>query len=200
MEVLGKKKAKARKRGFTIVELLVVVAVLGVLMGIISTAASSVIRKARVRKNEALRTLLQQGIATYQAQRGYWPPSKSGQLENWAKDGFTKQDETGYLTDSQYDEMMRHLMKECLNARGNPIMDVSGFAAARVSAVNGRKDRDGKPSCGAEEVQTWVAKQRAGNGPKSNEMVFGYTNPEQNHFRRFRVRFYPESGSVKVEL
>ena len=64
----------------------------------------------------------------------------------------------------------------------------------------GRKDRDGKPSCGAEEVQTWVAKQRAGNGPKSNEMVFGYTNPEQNHFRRFRVRFYPESGSVKVEL
>jgi prepilin-type N-terminal cleavage/methylation domain-containing protein len=70
--------AKRARKGFTIVELLMVIAVLAVLMGIVSTAATSVIRKARTRENEALRSALQAGIATYCQQEGYWPPGKSG--------------------------------------------------------------------------------------------------------------------------
>ena len=49
------------KRGFTIVEMLMVIAVLAVLTGIVATAATSVIRKSRERKTEALRAALQTG-------------------------------------------------------------------------------------------------------------------------------------------
>lgn len=200
MEVSEKKNAKARRRrGFTIVELLVTIAVLAVLMGIISTAATSVIRKSRARKNEALRTLLQQGIATYQAQTGYWPP-KGGQLDDWSKDG-VPEGKDGYLSDAEYDKLMRYLMKMCLNAKGNPVMDVSGFTAVRTSALNSsKKDKDGNPMCSGEDIQTWVAKQRAGTGAKSDQMVFGYANSDRNHFRRFRIHFNSESGSVKVDF
>ncbi len=200
MEVLEEKKSNMRrKRGFTIVELLVTIAVLGVLMGIISTAATSVIRKSRARKNEALRVALQTGIATYHAQTGYWPP-KGGRLDDWSQNG-VPQGKDGYLSDAEYDTLMRYLMKACLNAKGNPVMDVSGFTAVRTAAVNGsKKDKDGNPSCSGEDIQTWVAKQRAGNGPKSDQMVFGYANSERNHFRRFRIFFNTESGSVKVDF
>ncbi len=204
MKLFGRKNAAARRRrGFTIVELLVVIAVLAVLMGIVSTAAASVMRKSRARKNDALRTLLQQGIMTYHAQKNHWPP-ENDQLDDWAENGVPEggdPDERGYLNQKQYDDLMRHLMKECLNARGNPVMDVSGFTAVKLSAVNSsKKDKDGNPSCSGEDIQTWVAKQRAGDGPKSDQMAFGYANSERNHFRRFRIRFVPETGSVKVEF
>ena len=47
-----------RRRGFTIVEMLMVIAVLGILLGIVTTAASSAIRQARVKRAEAMRTVL----------------------------------------------------------------------------------------------------------------------------------------------
>ena len=100
---------KRAKKGFTIVEMLMVIAVLAVLMGIVSTAASSVIRKSRVRKNEALRSALQAGIATYCQQEGFWPPGKKGKLQQWADDGLdakyrSKGQNVAALEDDDYDD------------------------------------------------------------------------------------------------
>ena len=201
-----------KKRGFTIVEMLMVIAVLAVLTGIVATAATSVIRKSRVRKNEALRVALQAGIATYYQQEGYWPPSRNGKLQDWSRDGLDSSaknrkwsdgERVANLESDEYDELVRHLVVRCLNASGNPIMDVSGLAATRKRDADGKKDKDENPMCYSEDVRSWVAKQRArnsrGSTPKSGEMTFGYSNSEKGYFRRFIICYNADSDSVTVE-
>ena len=51
------------KKGFTIVELLMVIAILGVLLGIVTTAATASIRQSRERQAKAMQNTLQNGIA-----------------------------------------------------------------------------------------------------------------------------------------
>ena len=70
---------RARTAGFTIVEMLMVIGILAVLMGIVTTAASAAIRQARERRTEASKQIIQSGIASYLAQKNHWPP-KGGQL------------------------------------------------------------------------------------------------------------------------
>ena len=200
-----------KKRGFTIVEMLMVIAVLAVLTGIVATAASSVIHKARVRKNEALRAALQTGIATFYQQEGYWPPKKGGRLQQWASDGldssargrkWSNGENIACLEADEYDELMRELVVRCLNASGNPIMDVSGYTATLQSAAKST-DKDENPKCYGQDVRTWVAKQRAsdtrGSTPKSNQMTFGYSNSAKGYFRRFIISYNADSDSVTVD-
>lgn len=204
---------KRAKKGFTIVEMLMVVAVLAVLTGIVATAATAAIRKARERKTEALRVALQTGIATYYQQEGYWPPSKNGRLQRWANDGLDSSARNRKWSDgksvanlevSEYDELMRHVVVRCLNASGSPVMDVSGLTATRESDAKRNTDSYGNPKrCYGEEVRSWVAKQRAknsrGSTPKSNQMTFGYTNSD-GFFRRFIIYYNADSDSVTVGL
>lgn len=196
-----------KKRGFTIVEMLMVIAVLAVLTGIVTTAATAVIRKSRVRKNEALRAALQAGIATYCQQEGYWPPGQSGTLQKWADDGLdakyrSKGVTVASLEESDYDELMNYIMTRCLNASGNPVMDVSGFTASRRAATSKRDSQDNLPMCYGEDVRSWVAKLRASNArgsvPKASDLAFGYSNSERGYFRRFVIYYNSESDSVTV--
>ena len=196
-----------KKRGFTIVEMLMVIAVLAVLTGIVASAASAVIHKSRVRKIEALRAALQSGIATCYQQEGHWPPGKTETLQKWAtgEEHLPTRSEgkhVAQLPDDDYDNLVRYLVVRCLNASGNPIMDVSGFTATRKSAAD-KKDPDGNPTCYGEEVRSWVAKQQAkdarGSAPKSSEMTFGYSKSEKGYFRRFRIIYNADSDSVTVE-
>ena len=203
---------RVKKSGFTIVEMLMVIAVLAVLTGIVATAATSVIRKSRVRKNEALRAALQAGIATYCQQEGFWPPGESGTLQNWADDGLdakyrNKGVNVAPLSESDYDALMNYIVTRCLNASGNPVMDVSGFTATRRSATSKRDDDkydpyQGNPLCYGEDIRSWVAKLKASNSrsstPNASEMVFGYSNSEKGYFRRFVIYYNSEADSVTV--
>ena len=186
--------------------MLMVIAVLAVLMGIVATAATSVIRKSRERKNEALRVALQTGIATFYQQNGYWPPSSSGQLQTWAEKGISsalgREWSNGVnitnLDPKEYDELMMFFVKECLNSTKNPYMDASGFTAVRASAASASDYKKELSPCFGEEVRSWVAKQRAGSAPKSGEMTFGYSNSAKGHFRRFIIYYNTDSDSVTV--
>ena len=62
---------RVKRNGFTIVEMLMVIGVLAILTGIVTVAATSAIRQARVRRADALANILQNGIATFYAQNGY---------------------------------------------------------------------------------------------------------------------------------
>ena len=61
------------RRGFTIIELVMVVAIMGILLGIVTTAAAGAIRQARIRKAEACCKVVQAAFETYYAQKGEWP-------------------------------------------------------------------------------------------------------------------------------
>lgn len=198
-------KRNAVKRGFTIVEMLMVIAVLAVLTGIVVTAATSVIHKSRQRKNEALRVALEAGIATFYQQEGFWPP-KSGRLQDWAVNGLDAEDRNKglhvvKLADPDYDALMLALVTRCLNASGNPVMDVSGFTAVRKSAASA-KGTDGLPNCHGEEVRAWAAKLKAtntrGSTPQASEMAFGYSNSDKGYFRRFNISYNSEADNVTV--
>ena len=182
-----------------------VIAVLVVLMGIVSTAASSVIRKSRVRKNEALRAALQAGIATYCQQEGYWPPGKNGAIQKWSDNGLDPEDRStgvGTLDETGYDALMNYIVTRCLNASGNKVMDVSGFTAVRRSATSAKEN--GLPKCYGEEVKSWVAKLKAsnarGSAPQASEMTFGYSSSDKGYFRRFVIKYNAEADNVTVEF
>lgn len=190
-----------KKQGFTIVEMLMVIAVLAVLIGIVATAATSVIHKARMRKNEALRSALQTGIATYYQQEGHWPP-RGGKLQHWADNGMDTSGQTvASLGDGDYDALMSEIVTRCLSTSDSPVMDVSGFTATKRSAAG--KTQNGLPVCYGEDVRSWVAKVKASNArasvPKDpGEMAFGYSNSSKGYFRRFVIRYNTESDSVTV--
>ena len=59
---------QTNKKGFTIVEMLMVIGVLAILMGIVTTAASAAIKQARSRRMVAVQGVIQAGIATYRSQ------------------------------------------------------------------------------------------------------------------------------------
>ena len=85
------------KRGFTIIELVMVIAIMGILLGIVTTAASGAIRQARVRKAEACCRVVQAAFETYYAQKGEWPggiESKitGDQANSEGREGYTDTD------------------------------------------------------------------------------------------------------------
>ena len=119
-----------KRSGFTIVEMLVVIAILGVLVGIVTTASGSAIRQARVKRCAAMRTVLQAGLATYYAQKGEWP----GKLKNWSEKGTAGGKlRVDYLSETEADAVFQELVTESL--RGSPMLDVTGLFVADVSAV-----------------------------------------------------------------
>ena len=77
------------KKGFTIVELLVVIGVLAVLMTIVVVAASGVQKGGREKRASAMRSALEQAIAAYYAQEGKWPAAIENQTSSMTDEKYT---------------------------------------------------------------------------------------------------------------
>lgn len=177
---------KDLKSGFTIVEMLVVIAVLAVLTGIISTAASSAIRQARSRRAAALLQVLQSGIATYHVQKGKWPGNC---LENWSENGVGK-GSVDYLSDSDYDSMMADIVKTVKGANPVPVMDVTGLIVCSKGSVTAK-------SYGLEFNEAVKKHRKHGQTLQLSNMAFGYQD-SLGYFRRFIVRYNGNSDDVTV--
>ena len=59
--------------GFTIVEMLVVVAIIAILAGAITMGVNGMFYKSRVGRAKAMRAMLQSGLETFYARTGEWP-------------------------------------------------------------------------------------------------------------------------------
>ncbi|MDO5318158.1 MAG: type II secretion system protein [bacterium] len=178
------------KRGFTIVEMLMVIGVLAVLMGIVTTAATAAIRQARDRRTAAMKQVIQAGISTYYAQKNYWPP-KGGQLQSWADNGLSTGKHVDFLSADQYDTMMRELAKVSVGSKAtSPVMDFNGCTVTTRTAASRRNGR-GKSFADA-------VKKRGSNTIKLADMVFGYLTKEQGYFRRYIVQYNADSDAVTV--
>ena len=175
-----------KRRGFTIVELLAVIAILAVLMTIIVTAATGVFRASRGRRTEAMRVALQAAIASYRAadSNGRWP----GSLNSKSAMGTS-----GYLEDEEAQNVFRIIVQKATGANGTPLplIDPSGLFVAPSGA------KDGETSgLSFNEARQGTAKRQK---LAVSNMLFGYPDESSGRFRRFHIYYSAASDSVSVK-
>lgn len=175
------------KKGFTIVELLMVIAILGVLLGIVTTAATASIRQSRERQAKAMQNTLQNGIAAYRARKGEWP----GDLENWAKNPPDK-GTLGYLTNNRYDDVMHKLLSASSGKSSKSrVMDPVGLAVIPTGGT------DGKIDCMDYRTVTTKNNKHA-KRMEPNEMTVVYPRTSDGKALRFVIEYNTESDEVVV--
>ena len=182
------------RKGFTIVELLMVIGIIAMLMGIITTAASSSIRSSRVQRANALCTIVQTALATYREQKGEWPISMPVSRAN--SEGANSQNvaEMVVLNGTEVRSCVKALVDEA--KQGNPMMDISGLFVSRQDGEmsgNSVKAATGLDFMSAVRGTKWSKKKM-----KTSEMYFGYPDPETGHFLRFRMTYSIPTDSITV--
>lgn len=177
-----------RKKGFTIIELLMVVAILATLLGIITTAVFASIRQARDRRTQAMRQTIQNGIAAYRQLKDKWP----GDLEDLAKDPPANRGTVITLNQGEYDSVVQDLLKVSVGKNvKNRVMDPVGLL------VMGKSGTEGKSS----GVEFRAAAQK--NGPyakrmSTSEMTIVHQGGNGKAYR-YKIVYNTESDSVTVQ-
>ena len=171
--------------GFTIIELLMVIAIISVLATIVTTASVATLRSSRAKRRDAMRVSLEAAIATYHAQdaNGEWP----GAIENLAAGS-----DSAVLSEDQAQTVFRDLVKKSIGASGakNPLIDPGGLFVAPSGAVDGRSSG----LAFTDALHGGPHRKKIGVG----NMVFGYQGRKSGKFRRFNIIYHAETDSVKV--
>lgn len=157
------------RRAFTIIELMMVVAIIAVLVTIISVVAKGAIAQARQHKAAVIRKVVQQGIDVYHAQKGEWP------LVGLEKKTPNDRDGIQYNLDkNEVRQCMRAILEEC--RQGNPMFDVSGLFVTRepLVRVKGQYEEFDCAKYGIDFMSAIHGTKRTGRKMKLNEMWFGY--------------------------
>ena len=181
------------KKGFTIVELLVVIGVIIVLMGIVTTAASESMKASRSRRRDALISLVQAGLAAYYAQNDEWPISFKGKSGNH-KTGGNDVDENQYdLSDTEVCDCVRKIVESA--KEGNPLIDVSGlWVADKGNYVDGSDKR----TTGMDFMTAIHGSRKNTKRLKLEKMVFGYPNESNGAFTRFGMGYSISTDQLTV--
>ena len=173
------------KKGFTIIELLMVIAIIAVLATIVTTASVATLRSSRAKRREAMRISLEAAIATYHAQDASekWPSA----IESLAQSG-----DSGVLSESQAQDVFREIVRKSIGASGakNPLIDPGGLFVAASGAVDGKSSGVGF----ADALHGGSHRRKIG----VSQMEFGYQGRKSGRFRRFNVIYHAETDSVKV--
>ena len=179
------------KKGFTIVELMLVVGVITVLMGIVTTAAAQSIRAARGRRADALCALVQAGMNAYYARYDKWPGTvggliASGQIDtrgNQEAADRTSDDAQYVLNGTEVKSCMLDLIEE--TKRGTPVMDISGlFVSTAEGEMSGNRVRKAQ---GLDFMSAIHGTRTSPEKMKTVKMFFGYPDPQTGYFLRFKM-------------
>ncbi len=194
------RRAARARGGFTIVELLMVVGIIGVLLGIATTAALGSLKTARAERAEALCKIVEQGLATYYAQKDKWPGPVGDKIASGtigARSNNEGQENSSdnaryILTAAETHETIREIVKE--TASGNPLLDISGLF---VSEADGLADTKKHGRSLSEAVHgTKRNPQRMTLG----QMKFGYADPSTGYFRHFKIVYSIPTDEMKVSM
>lgn len=202
-----------KKSGFTIVEMLVVIAVIAVLAGAITMGVGGMFYKSRLGKAKAMRGILQSGLETYYARMGEWPDAIRSLAESGKGDSIE-------LSSTEVDSCFRQIVRVSVGASANPVLDPSGlyvlngadqycctdihrtWDAARDEGVFGKDYEkckcDGKCRHGFDFSE--VTKKGAKRRFKIGDMSFGYPGPNHGRFCRYRVFYDVKADTVRVHL
>lgn len=174
-----------RRRGFTLVELMMVIAVIAVLMTIVTTASLGAIRSSRSKRADAMLIALQASIATYRAANsaGEWP----GALENYAENA-----ESAVLSESDAQNVFRIIVQKSTGKNGTilPLIDPHGLFVA----PEGVEDGKGTGLSYDEAIRQDSRHQKL----TTDRMVFGYQGVKTGKFHRFNIVYHAETDMVTV--
>ena len=187
------------KKGFTIVELLVVVAIIGVLLGIVTAVATSSLKNTRERRGDAMASALQQAIAAYYAQEGKWPDGIESMISGMNAS-------TNTLTAIQADAVFSEIVEKSVGANATrPLIDASALFVAKASLVKGdgcndnHDDKNKTSYCGDKRCVNGVDFTEAlKSGMSVSDMAFGWLGREYGKFRRFWITYNAKTDTVKV--
>jgi prepilin-type N-terminal cleavage/methylation domain-containing protein len=190
------------KRGFTIVELMMVAGVIVVLMGIVTTAASQSIRASRSRRADALCSLVLAGFNAYYAQYDKWPGKVGEQIAsgslgsqgNNEGEGGTSDNDKYVLSGSEVRDCVKALVEETKN--GTPVMDISGlFVSRQDGELSGNKV---KPSSGMDFMSAIRGTRTSRKKMSTSEMYYGYPDPATGYFLRFKIVYSVPTDTFTV--
>lgn len=188
------------KRGFTIVELMMVIGIISILTGIVFTAASNSVKAGRSARAKALCTAVQSGLATYYAQYEKWPGGLGGKIESGSIR--VKANDEGVNGQRDDDKYVLEAMevRECVKAlvdeakQGNPVVDVSGLFVSRHPGEKGGREY------GMDFMSAIRGTKRSKVKMKTSEMYFGYQDPESGFFRRFKMVYSIPTDQLSVSM
>lgn len=195
------------KRGFTIVELLIVIAVILTLAGITVVAATGAISSARGKRCEAMRVMLEQGLATYYAQEGKWPDAIEKTI-NGANESVIKFDDNA--TDKIFQDLVgkawgkgggKHSM--LLDATGLYVCEASNCGNSNKGCFDSHRDSSDVAYCKGKGCRLGVdfgeaVKKNAKRHIPLSNMAFGYPGPREGKFCRFHISYNTRTDSVTV--
>ena len=171
------------KKGFTIVELLMVIGVITILMGIVTTAASQSIRASRKQRADALLKLVQAGMNAYYARYDEWPGDVGERIKknNISPNGGRNYPDVYVLSGDEVKSCVKALVDE--TKKGTPVMDISGLYVSRSRGeLNGEKV---VTAAGMDFLSAIRGTRTSREKMKTANMYFGYPDSKTGYFVRF---------------
>ena len=194
------------KRGFTIVEVIVVIAILGILLGIVSTAVVGSVKNGRKRRAEATCSMLEQALATYYQQKGSWPgaiESKTEGMVNETKHVFSATETDSIIRELVKDSVGRTATRYVIDASALFVTTAGKLKNGGNGCFDNHSDRSCKSYCGNQRCIGGLDFMTASN-PKSKDhigidnMAFGYAGTKHGKFCRFWITYNGQTDTVKV--
>ena len=192
-------RSRRLKKGFTIVELLMVVGIIIVLMGVVTTAAAQSIRASRTRRADALCALVQAGMNAYYARYDEWPGSIGPRIANGSIGTRSNDEGTQGSTDNDKYVLTGAEVRSCVKAlvdetkNGTPVMDISGLFVSRFpgeisgSGVNAKGETSVRKATGMDFMSAIHGTRSSKKKMTTSEMYFGYPDPSTGYFLRFKM-------------
>lgn len=196
---MSRKPERAFSRGFTIVELMVVVAVIAILLTLAFSAIRGALADAREKRAEALCRTVQSGLEAYHAQYDEWPGRLGGYVKgesipdrpNREGPGYTHDPNKLVLEAGEVREMVKALVDEA--KKGNPLMDISGLFVSRDPGESGR-------GFGLDFMSAVRGTSQSQKRMSTSEMYFGYPVKSTGKFRRFKMVYSVPSDALSVTV